>query len=177
MKHTPPPRNVSRRTFLKTGAVAAAVMACAGALSACWVPVGGNSDIVVTEKIKTIEGVKYTVSADVKAGINFNLKAEPEEGVTAPTFDENKFSVSFYSAKKNGYYIQDVKADYFDSDPANDSCWVWISTGTVSSAAGIGYYADDFTTNDRVEVKYQLAPGKNIIWKIGLESTATTSAR
>lgn len=175
MKHTP--LKISRRTFLKTGAVAAAVMACAGALSACWVPAGGNGDIVVTEKIKTIEGVKYTVSADVKTGINFNLKAEPAEGVAAPTFDENKFSVSFYSAKKNGYYIQDVKADYFDLDPANDSCWVWISTGTVSSAAGIGYYADDFTTNDRIEVKYQLAPGKNIVWKIRLESTATTNVR
>lgn len=34
MKHTPL-RKISRRTFLKTGAVAAAVMACAGALSAC----------------------------------------------------------------------------------------------------------------------------------------------
>ena len=98
MKHTPP-RKISRRTFLKTGAVAAAVMACAGALSACWVPAGGNGDIVVTEKINTIEGVKYTISADVKTGINFNLKAEPEEGVTAPIFDENKFSVSFYSDK------------------------------------------------------------------------------
>ena len=162
MKHTP--LKISRRTFLKTGAVAAAVMACAGALSACWVPAGGNGD-----------GVKYTVSADVNGGINFKLKAEPEKGVTAPTFDENKFSVSFYSAKKNGYYIQDVKADV-TPDPANDSCWVWISTGTVSSAAGIGYSADDFTTNDRVEVKYQLAPGKNIVWKIRLESTAVTEA-
>lgn len=175
MKHTP--RKLSRRAFLKTGAFAAAVMACAGALSACRVPANGNGDIVVTEKIKTIEGVKYTISADVKAGINFSLTAEPGAGVTAPTFDENKFSVSFYSAKKNGYYIQDVKVDGFGSDPANDSCWGWISTGTVSSAAGIGYYADDFTTNDRVEVKYQLAPGKSILWKIPLESTATTYVR
>jgi len=173
MKHTP--LKISRRTFLKTGAVAAAVMACTGALSACWVPAGGNGEIVVTEKITTIEGVKYTVSTDVNGGINFNLKAEPEEDVTAPTFDEDKFSVSFYSAKKNGYYIQDVKADV-TPDPANDSCWVWISAGTVSSAAGIGYSADDFTTNDRVEVKYQLAPGKNIVWKIRLESTAVTEA-
>lgn len=176
MKHTPP-RNVSRRTFLKTGAVAAAVMACAGALSACWVPVDGNSDIVVTEKIKTIEGVKYTVSADVKAGINFNLKAEPEEGVTAPTFDENKFSVSFYSAKKNGYYIQDAKADSFTFNKENGSCWGRVSSSTVENAAGIGFVDSDFTTNDRVEVKYQLAPGKNIIWKIRLESTATTTVR
>ena len=151
-------------------------MACAGALSACWVPAGGNGDIVVTEKITTIDGVKYTISADVKTGINFKLKAEPEEGVTAPTFDEDKFSVSFYSAKKNGYYIQNAKVDYLDNKQ-NGSCWGWISTGTVSSAAGIGYYADDFTTNDRIEVKYQLAPGKSIVWKIRLESTATTNVR
>lgn len=172
MKHTP--LKISRRTFLKTGAFAAAVMACTGALSACWVPAGGNGDIVVTEKIKTIDGVKYTVSADVKTGINFNLKAEPAEGVAAPTFDENKFSVSFYSAKKNGYYIQNQEVDALSKE--NDSCLVWISTGTLSSAAGIGYSADDFTTNDRVEVKYQLAPGKNIVWKIRLESTAVTEA-
>lgn len=152
-------------------------MACAGALSACWVPAGGNGDIVVTEKIKTIEGVKYTISADVKTGINFNLKAEPEEGVTAPTFDEDKFSVSFYSAKKNGYYIQDAKADSFTFNKENGSCWGRVSSSTVENAAGIGFVDSDFTTNDRVEVKYQLAPGKNIIWKIRLESTATTSAR
>ena len=175
MKHTP--LKISRRTFLKTGAVAAAVMACTGALSACWVPAGGNGDIVVTEKITTIEGVKYTISADVKRGINFTLTAKPEEGVAAPIFTEDKFSVSFYSDKKKGYYIQDVKVDYLDPDPANGSCYGWISTGTVSSAAGIGYYPDDFTTNDRIEVKYQLAPGKSILWKIRLESTATTIVR
>ena len=92
MKHTPP-RKISRRTFLKTGAVAAAVMACAGALSACWVPVDGNSDIVVTKKTETIDGVKYTMSVDIITGINFNLNAEAGEGVAAPIFDENKFSV------------------------------------------------------------------------------------
>ena len=171
MKHTPP-RKISRRTFLKTGAVAAAVMACAGALSACWVPAGGNA-----EKIKTIEGVKYTISADVKTGINFNLKAEPEEGVTAPIFDENKFSVSFYSDKKKGYYIQDAKADSFTFNKENGSCWGRVSSSTVENAAGIGFVDSDFTTNDRVEVKYQLAPGKNIVWKIRLESTATTTVR
>ena len=175
MKHTP--REISRRTFLKTGAVAAAVMACAGALSACRVPAGGNGDIVVTEKIAMIEGVKYTISADVKRGINFTLTAKPEEGVAAPIFAEDKFSVSFYSDKKKGYYIQDVKVEYLDHDPANGSCYGWISMSAVSSAAGIGYYPDDFTTNDRIEVKYQLAPGKSIVWKIRLESTATTIVR
>lgn len=173
MKHTP--LKISRRTFLKTGAVAAAVMACAGALSACWVPAGGNGDIVVTEKITTIEGVKYTVSVDVKTGINFSLNTEVGEGATAPTFDENKFSVSFYSAKKKGYYIQNQKFD--DLSKENGSCWGRISDSTVMKAAGIDYSADDFTTNDRVEVKYQLAPGKNIVWKIRLESTATTNVR
>ena len=172
MKHTP--LKISRRTFLKTGAVAAAVMACTGALSACWVPAGGNGDIVVTEKIKTIEGVKYTISVDVNTGINFSLTAEPEEGVTAPTFDEDKFSVSFYSAKKNGYYIQNQKVDYFTF---NGTCWGTISESTVEREAGIGFYDDAFTTNDRVEVKYQLAPGKSILWKIPLESTATTTVR
>ena len=173
MKHTP--LKISRRTFLKTGAFAAAVMACTGALSACWVPAGGNGDIVVTEKIKTIEGVKYTISVDVNTGINFSLTAEPEEGVTAPTFDEDKFSVSFYSAKKNGYYIQNQKVDALSKE--NGSCWGRISDSTVMKAAGIDYYADAFTTNDRVEVKYQLAPGKSILWKIPLESTATTTVR
>ena len=174
MKHTPP-RKLSRRAFLKTSAFAAAVMACAGALSACRIPANGNGDIVVTEKIQTIEGVKYTISADVKTGINFTLTAKPEEGVAAPIFAEDKFSVSFYSDKKKGYYIQDVKVEYLDHDPANDSCWGWISMGKVSSAAGIGYYPNDFTTNDRIEVKYQLAPGKSILWKIRLESTATSN--
>lgn len=176
MKHTPP-RKISRRTFLKTGAVAAAVMACAGTLSACWVQPDGNSDIVVTEKIKTIEGVKYTMSVDIITGINFNLNAEAGEGVAAPIFDENKFSVSFYSDKKKGYYIQDAKADSFTFNKENGSCWGRISSSTVEKAAGINYWESDFTTNDRVEVKYQLAPGKNILWKIRLESTATTNVR
>ena len=176
MKHTPL-RKISRRTFLKTGAVAAAVMACAGALSACWVPAGGNGDIVVTEKIKTIEGVKYTMSVDIITGINLNLNAEAGEGVAAPIFDENKFSVSFYSDKKKGYYIQDAKADSFTFNKENGSCWGRVSSSTVENAAGIGFVDSDFTTNDRVEVKYQLAPGKNIVWKIRLESTATTTVR
>ena len=175
MEHTPP-RKISRRTFLKTGAVAAAVMACAGALSACWVPAGGSGDIVVTEKKKTIDGVTYTMSVDVITGINFNLKAEAEEGVTAPTFDENKFSVSFYSDKKKGYYIQDAEVDYAQM-LSNGFYWGRVDTGTVKNAAGIGFVDSDFTENDRVEVKYELAPGKNIIWKIRLESTATTTVR
>ncbi len=173
MKHTP--RKLSRRTFLKTGAFAAAVMACAGALSACRVPAGGNGDIVVTEKIKTIDGVKYTISVDVITGINFSLKAEPEEGVTAPTFDEDKFSVSFYSADKNGYYIQNQKVDDLSINKENGSCWGRISSSTVKNATGIELWELVFTTSDRVEVKYQLAPGKSILWKIPLESTATTN--
>ena len=171
MKHTPP-RKISRRTFLKTGAFAAAVMACAGALSACWVQAGGNGDIVVTEKTKTIDGVTYTMSVDMITGINFNLKAEPGEGVTAPTFAQDKFSVSFYSDKKKGYYIQDAKVDYAQM-MSNGFYWGRVDASRV---AGIDYNEDDFTENDRVEVKYQLAPGKNIVWKIRLESTAVTNA-
>ena len=131
----------------------------------------------LTEKIKTIEGVKYTMSVDIITGINFNLNAEAGEGVAAPIFDENKFSVSFYSDKKKGYYIQDAKADSFTFNKENGSCWGRVSSSTVENAAGIGFVDSDFTTNDRVEVKYQLAPGKNIIWKIRLESTATTTVR
>ena len=151
-------------------------MACAGALSACWVPAGGSGDIVVTEKKKTIDGVTYTMSVDVITGINFNLKAEAGEGVTAPVFDKNKFSVSFYSDKKKGYYIQDAEVDYAQM-LSNGFYWGRVDMGTVKNAAGIGFVDSDFTGNDRVEVKYELTPGKNIIWKIPLESTATTSAR
>lgn len=81
MKHTP--RKVSRRTFLKTGAVAAAVMACAGALSACWVPVdGSNGDIVVTKKTETIDGVTYTMDVSLVDGPHFSLTVS---GEGAPT--------------------------------------------------------------------------------------------
>ena len=116
------------------------------------------------------------MSVDVITGINFNLKAEAEEGVTAPTFDKNKFSVSFYSDKKKGYYIQDAEVDRARMLP-NGFYWGCINASTVKNAAGIGFVNSDFTENDRVEVKYELTPGKNIIWKIPLESTATTSAR
>lgn len=42
---------------------------------------------------------------------------------------------------------------------------------------GVYWDAKSYEVGDVITVKYELAPGKNIIWKIRLESTATTTVR
>ena len=168
MEHTPP-RKVSRRTFLKTGAVAAAVMACAGALSACWVPVDGSSgDIVVTKKTETIDGVTYTMDANLFDGLHFSLTVSGEGAPTFTQNDKNKFKMSVYHKATGEYYCKDLTPPVFYGwDNQYEGCIYYFEDG-------VSWEEKPYEVGDVITVKYELAPGKNIIWKIPLESTATT---
>lgn len=168
MEHTPP-RNVSRRTFLKTGAVAAAVMACAGALSACWVPVDGSSgDIVVTKKTETIDGVTYTMDANLFDGLHFSLTVSGEGAPTFTQNDKNKFKMSVYHKATGEYYCKDLTpSSFYGWDNQYEGCIYYFEDG-------VSWEEKPYEVGDVITVKYELAPGKNIIWKIPLESTATT---
>lgn len=171
MKHTPP-RKISRRTFLKTGAVAAAVMACAGALSACRVPAGGNGDTVVTEKKKTIDGVTYTMDVSVHEGLHFSLTASGEGAPVFTENDRNKFKMSAYHKATDEYYCKDLTPPYWDCN--NNG---WCRGEIYSFEDGEDWDAKPYDIGDVITVKYERAPGKNIIWNIPLESTATTGPR
>ena len=170
MKH-PPPRKISRRTFLKTGAVAAAVMACAGALSACWVPAGGNGDIVVTEKKKTIDGVTYTMDASLFEGLHFSLTVSGEGAPAFTEDDRNKFKMSVYHKATDEYYCKDLTPPHWYYNNG------WCRGDIIRFDDNKYWDAKDYDIGDVITVKYELAPGKNIIWKIRLESTATTTVR
>ena len=170
-KEYPPPRKISRRTFLKAGAFSAAVMACAGALSACWVPAGGNGDIVVTERKIIIDGVNYTMDASLIEGLHFSLTVSGEGAPTFTEDDKNKFKMSVYHKATDEYYCKDLTPSLWNYNKG------WCR-------GDILYFDDNkfwdeklYDVGDVITVKYELTPGKNIIWKIPLESTATTSAR
>ena len=169
MEYTP--RKVSRRPFLKTGAFAAAVMACAGALSACWVQVDGNSDIVVTKKTETIDGVTYTMDASVVNGLHFSLTVSGEGAPTFTRDDKNKFKMSVYHKATGEYYCKDLTpSDFYGWDNQYKGYINYFEDGV--------YWEEKlYEVGDVITVKYELAPGKNIIWKIPLESTATTMER
>ena len=172
IKNTPP-RKISRRTFLKAGAFSAAVMACAGALSACWVPAGGNGDIVVTGKKIIIDGVTYMMDASLIEGLHFSLKATGEGAPTFTEDDKNKFKMSVYHKATDEYYCKDLTPPHWNY---NNS---WCRGDILYFDNNKNKFWSDKTYNvgDVITVKYELTPGKNIIWKIPLESTATTSAR
>lgn len=171
MEYTPP-RKVSRRTFLKTGAVAAAVMACAGALSACWVPVdGSNGDIVVTGKKIIIDGVTYMMDASLIEGLHFSLKATGEGAPTFTEADKNKFKMSVYHKATDVYYCKDLTPSLWNYNKG------WCRGDILYFDDNKFWNEKFYDVGDVITVKYELAPGKNIIWKIPLESTATTSAR
>ena len=168
IKNTPP-RKISRRTFLKAGAFSAAVMACAGALSACWVPAGGNGDIVVTERKIIIDGVNYTMDASLIEGLHFSLTASGEGAPTFTEDDKNKFKMSVYHKATDEYYCKDLTPSLWNYNKG------WCR-------GDILYFDDNkfwdeklYDVGDVITVKYELTPGKNIIWKIPLESTATTN--
>ena len=171
MEHTPP-RKVSRRTFLKTGAVAAAVMACAGALSACWVPVDGSSgDIVVTKKTETIDGVTYTMDVSVHNGLHFSLTVSGEGAPVFTENDRNKFKMSAYHKATGEYYCKDLTPPYWNCNNG------WCKGEIIYFDDNKLWDEKPYDVGDVITVKYERAPGKNIIWNIPLESTATTGPR
>ena len=169
MKHTP--RKISRRTFLKVGAFSAAVMACAGALSACRIPAGGSGDIVVTEKKKTIDGVTYTMDVSVHESLHFSLTASGEGAPVFTDDDQSKFSMSVYHKATDTYYCKDMTPSYWNCNGS------WCK-GEIIYFDDNKYWDDmSYDVGDVITVKYERAPGKNIIWEIPLESTATTGPR
>ena len=169
IKNTPP-RKISRRTFLKAGAFSAAVMACAGALSACGGPAGGNGDIVVTGKKIIIDGVTYMMDASLIEGLHFSLKATGEGAPTFTEDDKNKFKMSVYHKATDEYYCKDLTPPHWNY---NNS---WCRGDILYFDNNKNKFWSDKTydVGDVITVKYELTPGKNIVWKISLESTATT---
>ena len=167
IKYTPP-RKISRRTFLKVGAFSAAVMACAGALSACGGPMDGSGGDIRT---KIIDGVTYTMDASLIEGLHFSLTVSGEGAPIFTVADKSKFKMSVYHKATDEYYCKDL----------TPSAWYYNKgwcRGDILYFDENKFWTDKtYDVGDVITVKYELTPGKNIIWKIPLESTATTSAR
>ena len=144
-------------------------MACAGALSACWVPVDGSSgDIVVTKKTETIDGVTYTMDVSVHNGLHFSLTASGEGAPVFTENDKNKFKMSVYHKTTDEYYCKDLTPSYLNCNNG------WCRGMIFSFEDGEEWDAKPYDVGDVITVKYERAPGKNIIWEIPLEHTATT---
>lgn len=79
--------------------------------------------------------------------------------------------MSVYHKATGEYYCKDLT-------PSDFYGWDNRYKGYINRFEdGVYWDAKSYEVGDVITVKYELAPGKNIIWKIRLESTATTTVR
>ena len=154
-------------------------MACAGALSACWVQVdvGGNNVPLLSGQTATIGDVIYKMDVRTDSGVNFNLYAKGA-GSTKPTFsyeDMSKFTVSIKSKETGEYYFQDQPLD--DVEPFGDCGdydaifrgYLYWSTMVTKNRALL----DGYKEGDQIQITYTDASEKKITWTL---PTAVQSA-